>query len=236
MLGGNGTRESDEDPARKPSLVDDANRTLKTAIRENTFLPGYQGSEQEIATDLNMSRTPVHEALTRLQAEGLVKILPRRGILISPVSPEDIREIYDVTIALEAMAAELNAGKSSEERRAIVEELTGFNRQMRERLRADDLVGWAKSDESFHQSLVGRCGNGRLTRMLGTVLDQSHRARMLTLRLRPKPVQSPAEHAKIIDAIRSGEPGNASEAARLHRINARDQIVPLLTECGMKRL
>ena len=49
MLGGNGTRESDEDPARKPSLVDDAYRTLKTAIRENTFLPGYQGSEQEIA-------------------------------------------------------------------------------------------------------------------------------------------------------------------------------------------
>lgn len=236
MLGGNGTRESDEDPARKPSLVDDAYRTLKTAIRENTFLPGYQGSEQEIATDLNMSRTPVHEALTRLQAEGLVKILPRRGILISPVSPEDIREIYDVTIALEAMAAELDAAKSAEERRAIAEELTGFNRQMRERLRADDLVGWAKSDESFHQSLVGRCGNGRLTRMLGTVLDQSHRARMLTLRLRPKPVQSPAEHAKIIDAIRSGEPEEAGDAARLHRINARDQIVPLLTEYGMRRL
>jgi DNA-binding GntR family transcriptional regulator len=237
MLGGNGISEGDDQgPARKPSLVDDAYRSLKTAIRENTFLPGYQGSEQEIAADLKMSRTPVHEALIRLQAEGLVRILPRRGIVVSPVSPDDIREIYDVTIALEAMAAELNAGKSPKERRAIAEELTGFNGEMRERLRADDLVGWAKSDESFHKSLIVRCGNGRLTRMLATVLDQSHRARLLTLRLRPKPVQSPAEHAKIIDAIRSGDTQGASEAARSHRINARDQIVPLLREYGMRRL
>ena len=95
----------------RPSLVDDAYRALKDAIRENVFPPGYQGSEQEIASRLGMSRTPVHEAVIRLQEEGLVRVLTRRGVLICTVSPDDMREIYAVIIALETMAAELLAGQ-----------------------------------------------------------------------------------------------------------------------------
>src|SRR6476661_4705029 len=86
----------------RPSLVDDAYRALKNAIRENVFPPGYQGSEQEIASKLGMSRTPVHEAIIRLQEEGLVRVITRRGILVCPISPEDMREIYDIIIALES--------------------------------------------------------------------------------------------------------------------------------------
>ena len=71
----------------RPSLVDDAYRALKDAIRENVFPPGYQGSEQEIASRLGMSRTPVHEAVIRLQEEGLVRVLTRRGVLVCTVSP-----------------------------------------------------------------------------------------------------------------------------------------------------
>ena len=97
---------------QRPSLVDEAYRALKEAIRENVFPPGYQGSEQEIATRLGMSRTPVHEAIIRLQEEGLVQVLPRRGVLICPISAEDIREIYDVLIAVEGMAA-ARLGRSS---------------------------------------------------------------------------------------------------------------------------
>src|SRR3954451_25312817 len=92
--------------AHRPSLVDDAYRALKAAIRDNVFPPGYQGSEQEIASRLGMSRTPVHEAIIRLQEEGLVRVLARRGVVVSPIAPEDMAEIYDVIIALESMAAE----------------------------------------------------------------------------------------------------------------------------------
>src|SRR3954451_21208211 len=98
-------------PEHRPSLVDEAYRALKEAIRENVFPPGYHGSEQEIASKLGMSRTPVHEAIIRLQEEGLVRVMTRRGVLVSPLSPEDMREIYNVIIALEAMAAELLAGR-----------------------------------------------------------------------------------------------------------------------------
>src|ERR671917_241905 len=85
----------------KPSLVEGAYDALKEAIRNNVFAPGYQGSEGEIAARLGMSRTPVHEAVIRLQEEGLVRVLPRRGILICPISADDIHEIYDVLIAVE---------------------------------------------------------------------------------------------------------------------------------------
>src|SRR3954462_1444412 len=115
--------EEAEEPNRKPSLVDDAYAALKEAIRENTFPPGYQGSEQEIASRLGMSRTPVHEAIIRLQEEGLVRGLARRGVVVSPVGPEDMAEIYDVIIALESMAAELLAGLPADERSRIADAL-----------------------------------------------------------------------------------------------------------------
>ena len=83
-----------------PSLVEAAYRALKTAIRENVYPPGHQAAEPEIAEQLGMSRTP-HEAIIRLQEEGLVQVLPRRGVLICPISADDIREIYDVLIAVE---------------------------------------------------------------------------------------------------------------------------------------
>ena len=97
-------------PGGDTSLVDEAYQALKTAIRDNVFPPGHQAAEPEIARQLGMSRTPVHEAIIRLQEEGLVQVLPRRGILICPISADDIREIYDVLIAVEGMAAALLAG------------------------------------------------------------------------------------------------------------------------------
>src|SRR4029079_15270274 len=100
-----------DEAGKKPSLVDAAYRKLKAEIRQNEFPPGYQGCEQEIASRLGMSRTPVHEAVIRLQEEGLVRVLTKRGVLICTVSPDDMREIYDVIIALEATAAELLAGQ-----------------------------------------------------------------------------------------------------------------------------
>ena len=95
--------------ARRGSLVDEAYAALKQAIRNTDFPPGYQGSEQEIAVRLGMSRTPVHEAIIRLQEDGLVRVLSKRGVLICPLAPHDIREIYEVVIAVDSMAAELLA-------------------------------------------------------------------------------------------------------------------------------
>ncbi len=229
------TEETDE-PNRRPSLVDDAYAALKEAIRENSFPPGYQGSEQEIATRLGMSRTPVHEAVIRLQEEGLVRVLSRRGVVICAISAADMREIYEVIIALEAAAAELLAEKPEHERLSIAAELESVNAQMEAALDTDNLTAWAQADGRFHQLLIERCGNKRLARMFHTIMDQSHRARMLTIRLRPKPIGSVAEHRAMLQAIRQGDAAEARERAKQHRVHARDQILPLLDQFGMRHL
>src|SRR5262245_17609302 len=109
----------DPPAAKTPSLVEDAYRALKHAIRDNLLAPGHHGSEQEIALRLGMSRTPVHEALIRLQEEGLVRVLPKRGVTVMALSPNDIREIYDVIAALEGAAAAASAGLPAPLRRSV---------------------------------------------------------------------------------------------------------------------
>ena len=222
--------------AHRPSLADDAYRALKDAIRENVFPPGYQGSEQEIASRLGMSRTPVHEAVIRLQEEGLVRVMTRRGVLVCTVSPDDMREIYDVIIALEAMAAELLAGRPEVDRAAGVTELARANGAMRQALERDDLTAWAAADDLFHRTLIERSGNGRIARIAGTIMDQSHRARMLTLRMRAKPTRSVEQHQAIIDAIAEGDAARARRHARDHRTRARDELIPLLAHLKIRHL
>ena len=221
---------------KKPSLVDDAYAALKDAIRQGVLPSGYQGSEQEIAGKLNMSRTPVHEAIIRLQSEGLVKVLSKRGVFICTISPDDMREIYDVIIACESMAAELLAGLPEFERGTKANALEALNASMGVALQNDDLLAWAKADDEFHRLLVVSCGNRRIARIAETIMDQSHRARMLTLKLRPKPTQSVEEHQLIIDAIRQGLPVQAHNHARAHRARARDMLLPLLDRLGIKHL
>ena len=218
------------------SLVDEAYRALKAAIRENVFPPGYQAAEPEIAQQLGMSRTPVHEAIIRLQEEGLVQVLSRRGVVVCAIAPSDIREIYEVTIALEGMAASLLARQAADVRPQAVAALEHETASMAAALAQGDLLGWAAADDRFHHLLTERCGNRRLARMASTVMDQSHRARLLTLHLRPPPVASAAEHRQIIDAIRAGDAEAAEAAAKLHRVRARDALMPLLEQYGMRNL
>ncbi|MCV3737275.1 GntR family transcriptional regulator [Rhizobium sp. TRM96647] len=213
-----------------------AYNAIKQAIRSNVFPPGYQAAEIEIARQLGMSRTPVHEAMARLQEDGLVRILPKKGIIICALSPVDIEEIYEVIIALEGAAAARLANLPEEERKPVVQILKDATNRMVKALVEDDLTDWAAADENFHETLVTRCGNRRLMRMTGTVADQLHRARMFTLRLRPLPVNSSDEHYAVIDAIENGDAEAASRAARRHRQHAHDALVPLIARYDLRNL
>lgn len=216
------------------SLVDNAYAALKSAIRENVFPPGYQSAENDVAAQLGMSRTPVHEAMIRLQEEGLVEVLPRRGILVRAISANDIREIYQLTIALESMAAEVLAVRPhSTALNGILRRLEAETKAMERALKKRDLDQWARADDRFHEILTGKCGNGRLSRMASTVRDQTHRTRLLTLRLRPLPLKSAPEHRAIIDAIRNGKPKAAAKSAGAHRRRASEEMLPLLAKLGL---
>ncbi|MCJ2075373.1 GntR family transcriptional regulator [Methylobacterium sp. E-041] len=228
--------EKAEEGDRRPSLVDDAYAAMKEEIRESRFPPGYQASEQEIALRLGMSRTPVHEAAIRLQEDGLVRILSRKGIVICALAPADMREIYDVVIAVEGRAAALIAGLPEAEREAAAARLAAATTAMAEARAAGDHAAWGHADEDFHRTLVERAGNGRMIRINQTINDQSHRARMLTLKLRRELGASVAEHERIVAAIRLGDAAAAQERAQSHRLRARDELLPLLESFGLKHL
>ncbi|MBO0905200.1 GntR family transcriptional regulator [Jiella sonneratiae] len=226
-----------EDPnGRRRPRVEAAYEAIKAAIREGEFPPGFQGSELAIAERLGMSRTPVHHAIIRLQAEGMVELHPKRGVVISALSPKDMREIYDVIIAVEGMAAMLAAERPGGERHGFCASLEAINAEIRKAIESDDLERWAELDGRFHLRLVEGAVNRRLEQIARVNLDQSYRARRLTVRLRPRPVHSIAEHQAIVDAIRIGDGAAARDAAQAHKIGARDMIARLLQSYQLFRL
>ncbi len=221
---------------RRPTLVEAAYCAVKDAIRNGLFPPGFQGSELEIAQRLGMSRTPVHQAIIQLQSEGMVDLKAKRGVVIRALSPADMREVYDVIVAVEGMAASLIAGLPRDDRDRVCQTLEALNAETSDALDRDDLVAWAECDGKFHSALVAGSGNGRLERIARINLDQSYRARRLTLRLRPKPVQSIIEHQAIIDAIHEGDGIAARQAAQYHKEIARDLVVDLLNRYHIRHL
>ena len=215
-------------------LVDEAYAALRGAILANEYPPGHQVSAQELALRFGMSRTPVQEAALRLQQEGLVEIVPKRGIRIRALTAEDLTEIYDVVIAIEALAAERIAGMDSAARRRAGEGLAAETDRMAAALAAGDREAWGAADAAFHAALIAHCGNRRFGTIIEAVNAQSHRARAITMRLSDNLAASIPEHRAIIAAIRAGEGGAAHAAARQHRQRARDTVLPLLARIGLR--
>ena len=216
---------------RAPSAADQAHACLKAQILDNALPPGAQRLESELALQLGLSRTPVREALVRLQQEGLVEITPRHGMRVLPISAADMREIYEVLNSLEPMAAELLARRPDPA--AGLERLDAACTAMEQALAAQDRRAWASADEAFHLGLVELCGNRRLAGMVMQVWDQSHRARMFTLHQRPLPARSTAEHRRVLQAIATGEAERARELYRRHRRRSGAELVSLIERSGV---
>ncbi|HKJ17951.1 MAG TPA: GntR family transcriptional regulator [Xanthomonadales bacterium] len=210
----------------KMTLVDKTYAEIRQRILENEYHPGFQALEQEIAGELGVSRTPVREALIRLEHEGLVEMIPRRGFRVVPVVASDMKEIYEVLTSLECMATELLVRRgATDEEIAPMEEATD---DMEHALENDDLEAWAAADERYHRCLIELCGNQRLINMAQTVRDQGHRARMVTLRMRPRPLASTQEHREVLEAIRNGDWKQARELHYEHRMRASGELTRIL--------
>jgi DNA-binding GntR family transcriptional regulator len=207
------------------SLVDEAYAQVRQRILDNTWPPGHRALEQEVALALGMSRTPVREAMLRLQGEGLVEVIPRHGMRVLPVSPNDMREIYQVLTALECMAAELLAQRKPSA--AELAPLVAATGAMDQALKADRLDAWAAADERFHAQLLELAGNRHLQATVLNHWDRAHRARMFTLRLRPKPVNSTREHRQMVERLLAGDAAGAAAVTRAHRERANRELVAI---------
>lgn len=208
--------------------------SLRRAILAVQLKPGEPLNEKEITVRFGISRTPVREALIRLHKEGLVEVVPRHGMRVLPVSPADMAEIYAVLTALECAAAELVATRGPSARE--LKPLTEATRDMDCALRADDLDAWAAADERFHRTLVDLAGNRMLQATVENFWDRAHRARMVTLRMRPKPINSTKEHTLLVERLRAGDARGALELNREHRARASGELLALFERLRVTQL
>jgi DNA-binding GntR family transcriptional regulator len=217
-----------------PGAVERVYREMRARILDNVWPPGYQALEQALALELGVSRTPVREALIRLHNEGLIEVVPRHGMRVLPVSPMDMAEIYAILTSLESLAAELAA-----RRKPSAPELAPLEsacRDMVTALAADDLDAWAKADERFHLQLVSLCGNRRLAEVVTNFWERAHRARMVTLRMRPRPTNSTREHRAVMKAIRAGDAAAAAALHRAHRQRGALELTEILKQFRLTSL
>jgi DNA-binding GntR family transcriptional regulator len=208
------------------SRVDTAYSELKRRIMDNAYPPNRRYLENELAAELGMSRTPVREALIRLEKDGLIELTPRHGMRVLPLSPEDMREIYEALTCLETAAAEMFAERKPDDK--ILRPMEKAVADMEAALDKHDLDSWAEADERFHRYLLEQCGNNRIAAMAFGEWDIVHRARVLTMRLLPPPSKSTEEHRTLLEALRQG---NGKLARRIHdrqRRRASKAIVEIL--------
>ncbi|GAL30203.1 transcriptional regulator GntR family [Vibrio variabilis] len=188
-----------------------AYQKLLQAIRHGELTPGTRVREIEVAEMLGISRTPVRDAIRRLESDGLLIHLPRQGAVIKQLDQKEVIELYEVREVLEGTAARYAARHASEIELA---ELEDFNDIMLSN--ANDPIKVAEANRLFHQALY-RAGNNRylidalnslsnaLTLLGGTTLQEGERAQTAY-----------QEHQAIIDAIRQRDGDKAEQAARHH--------------------
>lgn len=223
-------RNDAEDPAREAGepLAEVAYTRIKQAIIGGALRPGLLGSEQQIAVKLSMSRTPVHQAIVKLSQEGWVELVPKRGIRISSLSSAEMRDVYEALMALEIAGVKRLAESDDLTRQRAVNALEQVCAAGDAALRKGDLLAWAVADDDFHRLLVDLCGNAHLSRLAKSIMEQAQRARLLTLKLRPTPTASNADHRAIVEAIAQRDATGAGERLRIHREHGMATLLPIL--------
>jgi len=184
-------------------------RALKTEIIKGSLKPGTKLSEGKIAKQMEVSRTPIREALRELAAEGFVKISPNQGVVVSNASVEDVQEVLQIRGVLEGLAARLATKTINEEE---IKELEKYQKRMEHYTNKDEVLAFSEMDAEFHELILNICGNNRLIQIRKNLSDQAHRYRIRSLSIPGRLKYSLKEHQEIVEALKRK---NAEQADRL---------------------
>ena len=193
-------------------------RIIKQRIIEGALAPGLPINEVDLATDLNVSKTPVREVLHQLEREGFVATTPGRGSTVSPITFQDIREIYEMREIIECCAAKRGALRCDKN------EVLESKRQLEKMLGQDpdpESFPWGK-EENIHQLIIRSVGNEKLFETYMGLIDHIKRIRIQFLNrfTRQRHDQLIQEHIQILDAFIDGEGEKAELAVQTHLRNA----------------
>lgn len=196
--------------------------TLREAILKGELEPGERLMEIALAQKLGVSRTPIREAIRKLELEGLVVMAPRKGAEVAEITLKDLRDVLEVRKNLEELAVELACKKATE---ADIEEMKAAHEEFIKTLSQKDLTVIAEADVKFHDVIYKITGNKRLIQILNNLREQMYRYRLEYIKDEKKRMIVTDEHLQIIEAIEGKNVDSAKNYIQVHIINQEKTIV-----------
>ncbi|WP_327176888.1 GntR family transcriptional regulator [Streptomyces sp. NBC_01335] len=186
---------------------------VKEAVLDRRYEGGTLLTEGDLAEAVGVSRTPVREALLRLEVEGLIKLYPKKGALVLAVSAQEIADVIETRLLVEEFAAR-KAVPASPRLISRLEELLAEQSTL---ARAGDLAAVSVADRSFHAEIVRNAGNQILSRLYDQLRDRQLRMGVAVMEAHPGRIAANiTEHTELLEAIRSGDAEAAAEVVRRH--------------------
>lgn len=201
--------------------------TLRKAILDGTIKPGERLMEVHLANRLGVSRTPIREAIRKLELEGLVVMMPRRGAIVAKISEKSLQDVLEVRRSLDVLIAELACERITKEQ---LEELKKAVKVFEDTTKTVDhseknTAELAKADVRFHDILMEATGNMRLKSLVNNLAEQMYRYRFVYLMDESKHGNLIDEHRAIYDAVAKRDKAVAAKAARVHIDNQEEAIL-----------
>ena len=195
---------------------------LKMQILTGKIVPGTRLMEVELAADMGVSRTPIREAIRKLEKEGLVTIEPRRGAYASQISVKDMVDSLEVRQDMEGLAAYFASSRMTEEQMADLKRTSdSYNRAVAE----GDMDSMIAYDTRFHRIIVESCNNNILVHMIEQLQELVLRFRYIYYDDFRRAENMPEEHRQILEAIRDGRAEDARAAADIHIDRLKEMVI-----------
>ena len=201
--------------------------TLRQAIITGEFAPGERLMEIALANRLGVSRTPVREAIRKLELEGLVVMIPRKGADVAKITEKDLRDVLEVRSSLEELAAELAAERMNDE---VKEKLEKALKEFEEAIESDDNAAIADSDVDFHDVIFEATGNARLIQIINNLREQMYRYRLEYVKDTEYHTVLLNEHRELAKAMVEGRKEDARKIMKRHIDNQEMTVIRNIKE------
>ena len=195
--------------------------TLRQAILRGELKPGERLMEIQLANKLGVSRTPIREAIRKLELEGLVLMIPRRGAEVAEITEKSLRDVLEVRSALEELAVDLACERITED---DIEKLREAAKEFEEVSKGDDVTALAEADVRFHDIIYFATENQRLIQLLYNLREQMYRYRVEYLKREEVRASLFAEHEHIIECIVQRDKVAAKQAISTHIDNQMNAV------------
>ena len=193
--------------------------TLRDAILKGELEPGERLMEIQLAERLGVSRTPIREAIRKLELEGLVLMIPRKGAEVAKISEKSLRDVLEVRRSLEELAAELACQRMDAE---ALKDLEDAQKAFIQAVESGETMTMAEADEHFHDVIYMGTGNTRLVQILNNLREQMYRYRVEYLKDERNYPTLMREHSEIVEGLMTKDKGRVTEAMHKH---VKNQVV-----------